>query len=219
MAGTDETIEPIMGKRAARTAAKELRDRLPKERLEEWSIMACEQAAQWLEREYSDCRSMLLYVPFRSELNLRPLMEWGWRRGIAVIVPRCLPEQRLMALYRIHGWDELASGAYGIMEPDPSIAAYCGDAYVPDIVFVPGLAFDRHGGRLGYGGGYYDRFYDRLRDISLREDRMMPLWIGCGFEQQLVAEVPMEGHDARVGAILTEQGMRMTDQVIAFDDD
>lgn len=210
MAGTDETIDPVIIKKASRAAAKELRDRLPREQLEEWSGMACERAAQWIQGEFPKCRSMMLYVPFRSELNLRPLMDWGWRCGIAVIVPRSLPEQRRLALYRIDGWDALIPGAYGIMEPDPSAAAYCGELFIPDIVFVPGLAFDLQGGRLGYGGGYYDRFHERLRGLSMQEGRRMPLWIGCGFERQLVAEVPMEEHDARVGAVLTERGIRMT---------
>ncbi|WP_246628234.1 5-formyltetrahydrofolate cyclo-ligase [Paenibacillus oenotherae] len=203
-------MEPTDRKRAARAMAMELRGSIAEELREERSRAACEGAKQWLGQAWPGCSSMMLYMPFRSELDVRPLIEWGWRSGIAVIVPRCLPEQRFMELYRIHSWNDVHAGAYGIMEPDPSRVPRCGEQFMPDVVFVPGLAFDRQGGRLGYGGGYYDRFYDRLHGLSMKLERSMPLWIGCGYEAQLVAEVPMEEHDARLGAIMTEQGISLT---------
>ncbi|MNI15577.1 5-formyltetrahydrofolate cyclo-ligase family protein [compost metagenome] len=77
---------------------------------------------------------------------------------------------------------------------------------VPDVVFVPGLAFDRQGGRLGYGKGYYDRL-----QASWKQDSGFalkpPVWIGLAFSQQLVPEVPMDGHDAYMDMLITEEGI------------
>ena len=84
------------------------------------------------------------------------------------------------------GLDELVPGAYGILEPDPNKAKRCDASFIPDVVIVPGLAFDLQGGRLGYGGGYYDRFNERLHQLAAYEDKQVPLWIGAGYESQLL---------------------------------
>lgn len=174
-----------------------------------WSDAVCQHAVEGLIRRQergAPVRSVMAYVPFRSELDTTLLIEWCWRRGLTVIVPRCTRSDRSMELYAIKAWDELMPGAYGIREPDPSAAERCKPGFVPDIVFVPGIAFDRHGGRLGYGGGYYDRFRDRLSMLTRASGSAMPAWIGLGFETQLLAAVPMDVHDAFVDGIITEQG-------------
>ncbi|MNJ62482.1 5-formyltetrahydrofolate cyclo-ligase family protein [compost metagenome] len=144
----------------------------------------------------------MTYVPFRSELDLSGLMEWGWRTGRAIIVPRCKADDFSMSLYYLRSWDELAPGAYGIREPDPEAAVPVERGLVPEVVFVPGLAFDRRGGRLGYGGGYYDRFAASLRMQDGTAPQM--LWIGAAFEKQLIADVPLELHDLKMNGIVTE---------------
>ncbi|MOA35167.1 5-formyltetrahydrofolate cyclo-ligase family protein [compost metagenome] len=73
---------------------------------------------------------------------------------------------------------------------------------MPEVVFVPGLAFDRQGGRLGYGGGYYDRFAARLSMQDGTAQQM--LWLGAAFEKQLIAHVPLERHDLKMNGIVTE---------------
>jgi 5-formyltetrahydrofolate cyclo-ligase len=146
----------------------------------------------------------MVYVGLRSELDTAVLIEHCWRSGLAVAAPRCEPDGVTMTPFWIRSWDELIPGAFGIREPNPATAVKCEEAFVPDAVLVPGLAFDQQGGRLGYGAGFYDRYYDRLRSlVPIEED--MSLWAGCCFETQLVSAVPMDRHDARMDAIVTEQ--------------
>ncbi|ALS29658.1 5-formyltetrahydrofolate cyclo-ligase [Paenibacillus sp. 32O-W] len=194
----DKANDTAGQKREWRRRMSALRDGLPPERRLAWSLDACRAAAAWMEER--GIESFMTYVPFRSELDTRPLIEWGWERGVAVTVPRANPADRSMTLYRIAGWDDLETGAYGIPEPNPSRAKAF--RRIPDAVWVPGLAFDLRGGRLGYGGGYYDRFDAYLR--SLPGGR--PPWIGMAYEAQLTADVPTENHDARVDGVMTERG-------------
>lgn len=181
-----------------------IRGGIPQDRHRSMSAQACIHAADWLMRE--QIRSMLIYVPFRSELDTRPLVEKAWRAGIEVYVPRCLQENRSMTLHRLKRWDELQSGAYGIMEPDPLHSPAEPDAFVPGAVIMPGLAFDMHGGRLGYGGGYYDRLHERFSAKGGKWSKR-PKWAGIGFGEQVVERVPMERTDARLQVLITEQGV------------
>ncbi|BBH24534.1 hypothetical protein Back11_58790 [Paenibacillus baekrokdamisoli] len=196
-------------KKEARAAASNNRDGLPQQLQAEWSAATCRVLVDWLEHQQRDARySFMTYVPFRSELDTKPLLEWGWRSNHLVIVPRCVRADRSMELYIISSWDELISGAYGILEPDPTRAKRCEASFVPELVIVPGLAFDLAGGRLGYGGGYYDRFNERLHQLTEEGKRPFPLWLGVGYDTQWMEEVPMDHHDARMDAVVTEQGFQ-----------
>lgn len=177
-------------KQSARRLAVQKRDGLPEASRMAWSDTVCQRAVEWLRRRIGQgapIRSVMAYVPFRSELDTTLLIEWCWRMGLTVVVPRCVRGDRSMELYAIHAWDELSPGAYGIREPDPVTAQRCKADFIPDVVFVPGLAFDPAGGRLGYGGGYYDRFHERLGlgrtcrgcDAALDRPRLRGAARGC----------------------------------------
>lgn len=180
-----------------------LRDSISARDREERSGQVCRHAADLLISNHA--RSMLVYVSFRSELDTRPLIAWAWENGIEVMVPRSLKRNGMMELYMLRSWDELIQGAYGIYEPDPEHAEKCQKDVVPDVIWVPGLAFDRKGGRLGYGGGYYDRLRDRMLPAAASMNRT-PLWIGLGYEVQITDLVPMECHDLRLDGLITENG-------------
>lgn len=195
----------LSAKQTLRLAMASRRDELSEEERAERSQQACGYASELMKRLES--KSMMIYVPFRSELDSRPLIEWAWEQGVHVIIPRSTPEHRSMELYELHGWNELVPGAYGIWEPDPSRSQKWMKGN-PDIIWVPGLAFDRKGGRLGYGGGYYDRLSDRLakeeqNNVHLPRE---PLWMGIAYEVQVVEHVPMEDHDRVLDGLVTERG-------------
>ncbi|MFB9330654.1 5-formyltetrahydrofolate cyclo-ligase [Paenibacillus aurantiacus] len=196
-------------KKAERERLAGLRSGITAEQRAAWSEAACVHAVRLLEKRGVD--TLMAYVAFRSELDTLRLLEWGFKNGKTVIVPRCNPEDRSMELYAITGLDALIPGAYGIMEPNPAAAERIELRQVlPQAVFVPGLAFDGAGGRLGYGGGYYDRFRARVEQAAGLLDEPVPPWIGLGFGMQLVESVPMEAHDARMDAIVTERGILIT---------
>lgn len=191
-------------KRELRAERAAVRSRLPEDQREDLSALVCSHAAEWLAREGAE--SLLAYVPFRSELDTRPLISGAWAAGIKVLLPRVIQSTGMMTLHPVHSWKELAPGAYGILEPVPVIAGEQERLCSPDVVFVPGLAFDRRGGRLGYGRGYYDRLRASW-ETELPASKSAPLWIGLAFGLQVVPEVPMDHYDAYMDMLITEDGI------------
>lgn len=171
---------------------------------EQWSEDACRHAA--ILAEEKQAQAVMVYVAFRSELDLTPFIKWCWQKDVGVIVPKCSFEDRGMTLHRLRSFDQLRPGAYGILEPDPALAPLVPENVVPELVLVPGLAFDRNGGRMGYGGGYYDRFWERMSMLGERKG-MHPIWLGASFEAQLRDEVPGERHDLTLDGVITELGI------------
>ena len=140
--------------------------------------------------------AVAVYWPIRSELDTRPLIrqlhEIGCRVGLPVVTARATPLTfRMWTPQTI-----MEAGAMGIDVP-PAGA----EEVVPRTVVAPLLAFDRRGYRLGYCGGYYDRTLAGLRDGD------GVLAVGVGYAAQEVAAVPVEDHDARLDAIVTEAGV------------
>lgn len=159
------------------------------------SQAACQQLMRLTkEQEY---QSVFVYIPFRSELDIWSYIEWCWRSGIEVLVPRCHVDTYTMTLYPLYNKDQLRKGAYGILEPDPHQLQPT-DA-VPQAVLVPGLAFNHKGQRIGYGGGYYDRYYKKIKAASQ--------WIGVAFEEQLVEDIPVEEYDIILNFVVTNKGI------------
>ncbi|MFF2886614.1 5-formyltetrahydrofolate cyclo-ligase [Paenibacillus sp. NPDC057967] len=186
-------------KSAYRSKLSNMRNGLAEEHRAEWSSLACRHLAQWLAKR--SCRTVMAYVSFRSELNINEFIEWCWEKEIEVLLPRCVKADRSMKLHSVTEWNQLEAGAYGIMEPGPDRSPILPMGTVPDVVIVPGLAFDRTGGRLGYGGGYYDRFAEAVSGAGTK-----PLWIGAGFEAQVLKEhVPSDSHDLRLDGLVTER--------------
>jgi len=134
-----------------------------------------------------------------SEPDITPAMEWCWRNGVDVVLPRVINGTRRMALHIVTSYDELAPGKWGIREPKPEQPLWSDPAGI-SLIIVPGLAFDAQFGRLGYGGGFYDRLF-----ASYANDKAdKPLLVAAAFDLQLVPELPIEPHDRRMDRILTE---------------
>ncbi len=136
------------------------------------------------------------YWPFRTEIDPRPLMDRLIDAGARIALP-ITPPKGVSEPVRFHLWsadDVLQQSAFGVHEPHPSK-----EAVEPDLVLVPLLAFDRRGGRLGYGAGHYDRTLERLRAIKTIRA------IGLAFGAQEMERVPTDPHDQPLDAILTER--------------
>lgn len=144
------------------------------------------------------CRTVLIFYPFRDEIDTRAFMALAARRGQEIWLPLTDTKEKEIVPYLYAGEESLRQGVWGIREPNPDIAQRANLELLEAIV-VPGVAFDSHGGRLGYGGGYYDRFLAKL-------ERKPPL-IGFAFSCQLVDQVPLEEHDYLLDYLVTENGV------------
>ncbi len=101
--------------------------------------------------------TVLLYASMQGEFDTTQLMRALWQRGVGVALPRCEPGTRHMDFLYVSDTTQLMSGAHGILEPNPSICSVA-SATEHTLCLLPGLGFDLSGFRIGYGGGYYDRF-------------------------------------------------------------
>jgi 5-formyltetrahydrofolate cyclo-ligase len=147
--------------------------------------------------EYLAAAAVMLYVDVGSEVRTRPLFAPMWAAGKQVVVPYCVGDG--LELFRLESLEELAPGTLGIPEPAKELRGRGDRAFDPaqlDLVVVPGIAFDRRGGRLGQGKGYYDRF---LPLVSPRA-----ALVGLAFECQLLPEIPMLQHDLYLHKVITE---------------
>lgn len=115
-----------------------------------------------------------------------------WEKKCRVIVPISDTETNTLSLSYIDSMDDLKKGAYGILEPSVVKTA---DEKDIDVILVPGLAFDRHGGRMGFGKGYYDRLLETSSTVK----------IGLCYDFQLFDTIPTESHDVPMDFIITEK--------------
>ena len=142
------------------------------------------------------------YVGIGNEVATEQLIRGMLERRQRVLAPRVKGQGELEHL-EVTDTDALVSGPRGLRQPDITEATPV-DLREVDAIFVPGLAFDRHGFRLGYGGGYYDRTLEELRGHA------RAIVVGLAFDQQLVDELPREAHDQPVDVLVTETQMIWT---------
>lgn len=140
---------------------------------------------------YQEAEEIYCYVSFGSEADTRNLVNYSLKMGKKVAVPKTLVDN-LMEFYYINNLEELKEGHFGILEPRTINEAQGKSG----LVIMPGVAFDRHGGRIGYGRGYYDAYLKR--HPSLRR-------IALAFEMQCLEALPLEEHDIHPEFLVTEK--------------
>lgn len=147
----------------------------------------------------SAAEHIFLYIHFRSEVETMPLLEHFLAVGKTVSVPLTLrKEGRLLAVRITDPASQLAPGCFGILEPTKEQAklATVNPAAI-DLAVLPGSVFDRLGGRLGYGGGFYDRFLSQNAPQAVR--------LALAYEMQLADQLPLEAHDQLMDMLVTEE--------------
>jgi 5-formyltetrahydrofolate cyclo-ligase len=130
------------------------------------------------------------------EVNTKKLIEQAWREKKQVAVPKCIPATREMVFYLISSFYQLEVVYAGLYEPKISKTKLISSDAI-DLVILPGLAFTLHGHRLGFGGGYYDRFLKNF------DGNVMAL----AFNFQMHLSLPVENHDIAVNQIVTEKSI------------
>ena len=140
---------------------------------------------------YRQAGSLLIYVSFKKEVETISLIRKSLKDGKKVFVPHL--EGRAMKAFRIRNvGKDLKRGPYGISQPHQLGRAAKPSVF--DVIFVPGLAFDEKGGRLGRGAGYFDRYLAKAKKA---------VKIGLAFKEQIVKKVPLEKHDVRLDLLIT----------------
>ena len=144
-------------------------------------------------KEFQDASSILSYASFRSEVKTQKIIEYALKNGKTVGVPKVNGDW--MDFYLIRSVSELEPGYFGVPEPSA-----CADRIIDpegSFVLVPGLVFDENMNRIGYGKGYYDRYF--------RENQMKN-FIKCGmaFDIQFVEKIETDPHDIALDMVVTE---------------
>ncbi len=146
---------------------------------------------------YTNANNVMLYVSFGSEVLTKPIIDDLLQQGKRVFVPVAVPKTKELIVSELKSFeDDLEIGHFGVMEPKKD-ALRPVDPTIIDLIVVPGVAFDKEGYRVGYGGGYYDRFIPRLTDQTPK--------VSLAFEMQLIDKVPTDKYDIPVEYIITEK--------------
>ncbi len=142
---------------------------------------------------WKDAKSIGITLSINREVETREVIKEAWKLKKIVAVPKTDPESHKLTFYRLESFEQLEKGHFGIMEPK-SDALEIVDHDEIDLMFVPGLVFDRDGYRIGYGGGYYDRY------LAQYKNRTLSLAFSC----QVVEKIPRFNYDKPVDCIITE---------------
>jgi 5-formyltetrahydrofolate cyclo-ligase len=185
-------LPDLKEKHAIRQTIQEIRDSIPSKVRKRKTQEIAERFYSL--KEYGDAKNILIYYPFRSEIDTTIIITRALTDGKRVILPR-VSGKTLELFYVEDIKKDLKPGTYGIMEPDMDS---CTPAKYtePDIAVVPGVGFDRHKNRLGYGGGFYDRLIPKLSKNIQK--------IALCFQVQIIDLLPSSAHDIRVDKVISE---------------
>lgn len=148
--------------------------------------------------EYAAAETVMYYIDVRSEVRTRHDLADALAGNKRIVVPYCV--DGFLHLFHLTDMNELAVGMYKILEPKEDLRTLPEKRVDPselDLVMVPGVAFDRRGGRMGHGKGYYDKLLEHVRPDA-------PL-VALAFECQLFPEIPVADHDVFMDKIVTEK--------------
>lgn len=188
-------------KKKIRSAYLEKRNQLSQEQRQ----AASKKIREWVfaNKRFKTAKTVFVYVSYKSEVETKELIQGALRMGKRVAVPKVDGEH--MNFYEIQSWEDLFPGYQGILEPQISGK----EPVIPvdsDIMLLPGAVFDRRGNRIGYGGGYYDRYWNRINDTYGNKPYLMALAYHC---QLYPGKLPTEKHDKKMNCILTERRVIM----------
>ena len=173
------------------------RERLTPEQQREESILICRKVVD--HHFFKQSQTILFYMPVRGEVDVRPAIEAAWKQGKRVALPRVERGAKNMTLWFVDSYLQLEEGVYGILEPKKREEARVTPSEL-DLVIVPGVAFDVDGYRIGYGGGYYDRFFAKWESL---------VRLGVGYSFQVVSTVYPEDHDQPLHGLITSEQVMM----------
>lgn len=142
--------------------------------------------------QYKKAKSVMLYMPLGNEVSTFEIINDGIKQGKNILVPITDKDTFEISAYRITEDTEFEKGTFSVSEPKEKESF---DASEIDVVLVPGIAFDRDGGRIGFGKGCYDKFLKGIKAVK----------IGFCYDFQLVSHIETESKDVNMDYIITEK--------------
>lgn len=142
--------------------------------------------------EWKDATTVAITISRAPEVDTYPIICEAWQTGKTIVVPKCHKQTRTMTFHIIQSFEQLESVFFGLLEPIVSQTVEVYKSQI-DLVVVPGLGYTTKGYRIGFGGGYYDRF---LRDYEGKT-------ISLAFPEQIKPSLPLEPHDIPVKKLIT----------------
>ncbi|WP_227934981.1 5-formyltetrahydrofolate cyclo-ligase [Alkalihalobacillus deserti] len=164
---------------------------------EEQYIEESKQIAQHLfdSPYWNGAQVIALTIPRDQEVDTYEIIKKGWKENKKIAVPRADFKTKKMTFYELTSFDQLEQSAFRMKEPKETLCRIISKGEM-ELVIVPGVAFDKRGYRLGYGGGFYDRFLPHIKAPT----------IALAFSCQLVKEVPVDIHDWKIDHIISPTG-------------
>lgn len=193
----------MINKKEVRQRALELRNALE----QSWRAEQSQRIVQRLQQseQYEKADIILSYSSIRSEVETRALNEAVLRQGKKLYLPKTYPAEKRMSFYPVEDLSQVKKGYQGISEPAETIPLERQFEQSTDrerqkiVMLMPGVAFDSRGYRMGYGGGYYDRY--------LCHYGIFMTSIFLAFEEQRIQRIPVDEYDRKPDLILTQKGI------------
>ena len=149
----------------------------------------------YAQKEWTEAKTIGITLSMENEVNTYPIIEKAWEEGKKVVVPKCNKETRTMSFRQISNFDQLETVYMNLREPIPALTEEV-NADEIDLQIVPGVAYTERGERIGYGGGYYERYLMHYKGKTL----------SLAYSFQMVDHIPIEPFDKNVEKIITEKG-------------
>lgn len=147
---------------------------------------------------FNRAKNIFIYLSFGTEINTRTIIEKILQSKKNVYIPKVYKNNKSMKAIKLNSFNDLKENSMGILEPIED------ENYIDkkdiDLIIVPGVVFDLEGNRIGYGGGYYDRYLEEIKDVVNK--------LVIAYEFQVIDYIESEDHDIKVDYIVTEEKIR-----------
>jgi len=151
--------------------------------------------------EWKDAKMIGITISNRPEVDTYQIIRRAWREGKKVAVPKCFPKENIMKFFQLNTFLQLEKVFRDLYEPKLEASLFVSPENI-DYLIVPGLAFTKEGYRLGFGGGYYDRYLPHFQGRT----------VSLAFDIQVVEQIPFEQHDLPVEKIITNKEVILSNE-------
>lgn len=144
-------------------------------------------------KDIKHAKNIMCFVSFKDEVNTHKFIKHLLKNDINVYIPIIDSKNKVMNISKLNSFDELETGFYNILEPKKEYIRICSPEIL-DVIITPGVIFDKNNYRVGYGGGFYDKFFS-IKNLKAKK-------IGVCYKEQIMDKVPREDYDIPVDYII-----------------